>query len=119
MKNIRKYGLWAGLAAICAATLIFVAVQYRSERDQARAVVEEGYQQRLYEAQEHLQAIGLKLTKAGVASEQSTLAELFSGVSRQAESVLAGLSALPLSHQAMLTASPSHREVRQIHQDLS
>ena len=101
MKNIRKYGLWVGLAAVCAAALIFVAVQYRSERDQARAVVEEGYQQRLYEAQEHLQAIGLKLTKAGVASEQSTLAELFSGVSRQAESVLAGLSALPLSHQAM------------------
>ena len=101
MKNIRKYSLWVGLAAVCAAALIFVAVQYRSERDQARAVVEEGYQQRLYEAQEHLQAIGLKLTKAGVASEQSTLAELFSGVSRQAESVLAGLSALPLSHQAM------------------
>lgn len=101
MKNIRKYGLWVGLAAVCAAALIFVAVQYRSERDQALAVVEEGYQQRLYEAQEHLQAIGLKLTKAGVASEQSTLAELFSGVSRQAESVLAGLSALPLSHQAM------------------
>ena len=63
--------------------------------------MEEGYQQRLYEAQEHLQAIGLKLTKAGVASEPRTLAELFSGVSRQAESVLAGLSALPLSHQAM------------------
>mgnify|MGYP000341539591 FL=1 len=40
MKNIRKYGLWAGLAAVCAATLICVAVQYRSERDQARAVVE-------------------------------------------------------------------------------
>lgn len=101
MKNIRKYGLWAGLAAVCAAALIFVAVQYRSERDQAREVVEEGYQQRLYEAQEHLQAIDLKLTKAGVASEPGTLAELFSGVSRQAESVLAGLSALPLSHQAM------------------
>lgn len=48
--------------------LIFVAVQYRAERDQAREVVEEGYQQRLYEAQEHLQAIDLKLTKAGVAS---------------------------------------------------
>lgn len=99
--NIRKYGLWAALAAVCAAVLIFVAVQYRAERDQAREVVEEGYQQRLYEAQEHLQAIDLKLTKAGVASEPGTLAELFSGVSRQAESVLAGLSALPLSHQAM------------------
>ena len=99
--NIRKYGLWAALAAVCAAVLIFVAVQYRAERDQAREVVEEGYQQRLYEAQEHLQAIDLKLTKAGVASEPGTLAELFSGVSRQAESVLAGLSALPLSHLAM------------------
>ena len=35
--NIRKYGLWAALAAVCAAVLIFVAVQYRAERDQAES----------------------------------------------------------------------------------
>ena len=53
------------------------------------------------ETQEHLQAIGLKLGKAPVAADARTQVELLAGVSRQADSVVSGLSALPLSHIAM------------------
>ena len=80
---------------------VFVALGYGlSARRTARAL-EDSYAQRVAETQEHLQAISLKLAKAPVAAEAYTRVELLSGVSRQADGVVSGLSSLPLSHVAM------------------
>lgn len=97
----KKFALVCGALGACLAVALGAAVGVWREYREVRNVLEESYHQRLYETQEHLQAIGLKLAKASVAAEEKTLAELFSGVSRQAESALSGLSALPLSHAAM------------------
>ncbi len=63
--------------------------------------LENGYTQRLMESQEHLQAISLKLGKSPLAADTRLQVELLAGVSRQADGVVSGLSALPLSHAAM------------------
>ena len=63
--------------------------------------LESSYTQRLMESQEHLQAISLKLSKSPLAADARLQVELLVGVSRQADGVVSGLSALPLSHAAM------------------
>lgn len=80
---------------------VFIGLDYGIKAEEASRVLEDGYTQRMLETQEHLQAIGLKLNKASVAGDARTQVELLTGVSRQADGVVTGLSALPLSHVAM------------------
>lgn len=55
----------------------------------------------LLETREQLQAISTQLGKMQIAHDARTRVELLSAVSRQAEGVVGGLTALPLSHAAM------------------
>ena len=80
---------------------IYLALDYGIQAQRSAQALEDAYAQRVLETQEHLQAIGLKLGKAPVAADARTQVELLAGISRQADSVVSGLSALPLSHIAM------------------
>lgn len=80
---------------------IYLALDYGIQAQRSAQALEDAYAQRVLETQEHLQAIGLKLGKALVAADARTQVELLAGISRQADSVVSGLSALPLSHIAM------------------
>lgn len=80
---------------------IYLALDYGIRAQRSAQALEDAYAQRVLETQEHLQAIGLKLGKAPVAADARTQVELLAGISRQADSVVSGLSALPLSHIAM------------------
>lgn len=87
-----------GLALVIA---IFLTLDYGVRADRSERALEDTYAQHVLETQEHLQAISLKLGKAPVAGDAGTQVELLSGISRQADSVVSGLAALPLSHVAM------------------
>lgn len=80
---------------------IFLTLDYGNRAQRSAQALEDAYAQRVLETQEHLQAIGLKLGKAPVATDVRTQVELLAGISRQADNVVSGLSALPLSHIAM------------------
>lgn len=80
---------------------VFVGVGYGLRADNATQVLEDSYTQRILETQEHLQAMSIKLNKIPVAGEGDALFRLLSEISRQADGVVAGLTALPLSHVAM------------------
>ena len=80
---------------------IYLALDYGIQAQRSAQALEDAYAQRVLETQEHLQAIGLKLGKAPVAADARTQVELLAGISRQADSVVSGLSALPLSHIAL------------------
>ena len=80
---------------------IFLTLDYGNRAQRSAQALEDAYAQRMLETQEHLQAIGLKLGKAPVATDARTQVELLAGISRQADNVVSGLSALPLSHIAM------------------
>lgn len=80
---------------------VFLGFDYGLKAEEAAQVLEDSYVQRVLETQEHLQAIGVKLGKAPVASDARTQVELLTGISRQADGVVTELSALPLSHVAM------------------
>lgn len=80
---------------------IYLVLDYGIRAQRSAQALEDAYAQRVLETQEHLQAIGLKLGKAPVAADARTQVELLAGISRQADSVVSGLSALPLSHIAM------------------
>lgn len=86
---------------IALAVAVFAALDAELRARRSAQTLEDDYTQRLMEAQEHLQAIAIKLNKAPVAGAARTRLELLTGVSRQADGVAADLSALPLSHQAM------------------
>lgn len=87
-----------GLALVIA---ILLTLDYGLRAGRSEQALEDTYAQRVLETQEHLQAISLKLGKAPVASDAGTQVELLTGISRQADSVVGGLAALPLSHVAM------------------
>lgn len=80
---------------------IYLVLDYGIQAQRSAQALEDAYAQRVLETQEHLQAIGLKLGKAPVAADARTQVELLAGISRQADNVVSGLSALPLSHIAM------------------
>ena len=80
---------------------IFLTLDYGNRAQRSAQALEDAYAHRVLETQEHLQAIGLKLGKAPVATDARTQVELLAGISRQADNVVSGLSALPLSHIAM------------------
>ena len=67
----------------------------------ANQALRDTYERHLLETQEQLQAIAIQLAKAQVAQDVQTRVELLSNVSRQADGVVGGLAALPLSHAAM------------------
>lgn len=67
----------------------------------AQRVLEGAYVRHVLETQEQLQAISTQLAKAQIASDARTRVALLSTVSRQADGVVGGLTALPLSHAAM------------------
>lgn len=94
-------GILAAVLGLC----LVAAVAYGINRSQLAGRmtqrVESSYTQRLLESQEHLQAISLKLGKSPLAADARLQVELLVGVSRQADGVVSGLSALPLSHAAM------------------
>ncbi len=79
----------------------FLAISSFLQAKASAQALEDVYTQRLLETQEHLQAIALKLNKMPVASDDRTLCELLTGISKQADGVVSNLSALPLSHVAM------------------
>ena len=67
----------------------------------ARQTLADTYARHMLETQEQLQAISTQLSKMQVAQNVRTRVELLSAVSRQADGVVGGLTALPLSHAAM------------------
>ena len=80
---------------------IFLAADYGLRAERSAQALEDSYTQHMLEAQEHLQSISLKLSKAPAAGNARTQVELLAGVSRQADGVVSDLTALPLSHIAM------------------
>ncbi len=86
---------------VCLAVAVVFGVSRSLTASRLAQRLEASYTQRVMEAQEHLQAISLKLGKSPLASENRLLVEQLVGVSRQADGVVNGLSALPLSHVAM------------------
>lgn len=96
-----KKVLWLALAA---ALLIgaggWIAAAQRGQ-DGAQELLHALAQQRWAEAQEHLSAVTVKLSKLPACAAVPTQVELLTGVSRQADAVAGSLSALPFSHAAL------------------
>ena len=67
---------------------IFLTLDYGNRAQRSAQALEDAYAQRVLETQEHLQAIGLKLGKAPVATDARTQVELLAGISRQADNVV-------------------------------
>ncbi len=86
---------------VALAAAVLTALSFRADAERASRALEDDYSRRVTEAQEHLQAIGIKLGKAQAAGGAETLTELLSGISRRADGAVAELSSLPLSHIAM------------------
>ncbi len=86
------------LALIVAVFLVF---SYGTQAEASAQALEDTYAQRMLETQEHLQSISVKLEKIPVSTDQRMLCDLLTTISRQADSAVTGLSALPLSHVAM------------------
>lgn len=84
---------------VLTATLFGVDANVRATA--ARQTLQDTYARHVLETQEQLQAISAQLSKAQIAADVRTRVELLSTVSRQAEGVVGGLTALPLSHAAM------------------
>ena len=90
-----------GLLSLTLIGALFWGLERELGAQRHAQLLEDVYAQRLYEAQEHLQSIAIKLDKLPVAADVSTRVELLAGTSRQADGVVNALSALPLSHVAM------------------
>lgn len=73
----------------------------QQDADESQQMLQALAQQRWAEAQEHLSAITVKLSKLPAAASLPTQVELLAGVSRQADGAVISLSALPLSHEAL------------------
>lgn len=100
MKTRHHLILYSVLSLLLVGAL-FWGLELTLDGQEAQKHLEDVYAQRLYETQEHLQAISLKLGKTPIARDTATRVELLAGVSRQADGVVSALSALPLSHIAM------------------
>lgn len=100
MSRKSSWILVGGLCLCLVAALAF-GVRQGAEADRIARQLESGYARRLMESQEHLQAIGVKLSKSPLAGDVRLQVQLLAEVSRQADGVVSGLSALPLSHAAM------------------
>ncbi len=97
----KRNGIIMGVLGVCLAAALIFGLNRSMAASRIARRLEAGYTQRLMESQEHLQAMSLKLGKSPLAADARLQVELLVGVSRQAEGVVNGLSALPLSHEAM------------------
>ena len=95
-----KHYLALGLGLALSVTGL-LAVNYGVKAQRSAQAREDTYAYHLSETQEYLQSIVLKLAKTPLASDTDMQVDLLSGISRQADGVVGGLSALPLSHAAM------------------
>ncbi len=89
------------LLGLTVLTAALFGVESTIRANAAEQALEDTYVRHVLETQEQLQAISIQLAKAQVASDVRTQVELLSAVSRQADGVAGGLTALPLSHAAM------------------
>lgn len=98
-----KKSSWILSAALglCLVAALAFGIGRAAEAERIARSLESGYTSRLMESQEHLQAIGIKLSKYPLAVDAAMQVQLLTEVSRQADGVVSGLSALPLSHAAM------------------
>jgi len=87
-----------GLAAGICLLLVF---SYATQAQRSAQALEDSYTQRMLEAQEHLQALSIRLDKTAAAQDARMQVELLTGAARQADQVVGDLTALPLSHVAM------------------
>ena len=87
-----------GLTVLTAA-LFGVEASIRASRSEQ--ALQDTYIRHMLETQEQLQAIATQLSKMQIAADGRTQVHLLSNVSRQADGVVGGLTALPLSHAAM------------------
>lgn len=92
--------LYTFLGLALAVTLL-IALDQGVSAQAAQQALEDTFTQRVLEAQEHLQAIQTKLSKAPVIRQRQEQARLLMEISTQAGETAAALSALPLSHVAM------------------
>jgi len=97
----KRSAILMGILGVCLAAAVIFGVNRSTVAGRMTRRLESSYTQRLMESQEHLQAISLKLGKSPLAADARLQVELLVGVSRQADGVVSGLSALPLSHAAM------------------
>lgn len=97
----RRMILLSSVLGVAFLVSVIFGAYYAREAFRARDQLENGYTRRLMESREHLQQMSLKLSKIPAASEAATLIDLLSSTSIRAESLVSGLSALPLSHAAM------------------
>ncbi len=84
--------------------LAVAAIGLGADALRSRAAVNSMIDQHLLEAQEHMSAMAVKLSKAPLLFGSEACVELLSGVSRQADHVVSQLSALPVSHLSMADA---------------
>lgn len=89
------------LLALTVLTAAFFGADASIRANAARRTLEDAYARHLLETQEQLQAISTQLAKMQVAQNVRTRVELLGAISRQADGVVGGLTALPLSHAAM------------------
>ncbi len=89
------------LLGLTVLTAALFGVESTLRASAAEQALEDTYMRHVLETQEQLQAISIQLAKAQVASDVRMRVELLSAVSRQADGVAGGLTALPLSHAAM------------------
>ncbi len=80
------------------ATLAVLCVGFGADALRSRKTVQGMMDQHVFQAQEHMSAMAVKLGKAPVMSDVSPFVELLSQVSREADHVVSELSALPVSH---------------------
>ena len=80
---------------------VLLTFEYVGKAEAASGALEDSYTRSVLETQERLQTITLKLNKAQLAEGCSQLTGLLAEISKQADSVVTELSALPLSHAAM------------------
>ena len=89
------------LLGLTVLTAALFGVESTIRANAARQALEDTYVRHVLETQEQLQAISTRLSKAQIAADTRMQVEMLSAVSRQADGVVGGLTALPLSHAAM------------------
>lgn len=99
--NRKHSWILAAALGVCLVVSLVFTVERSVAAARAARRLEGDYTQRLLESQEHLQAVAVKLGKSPLAMDARLQVELLAGISRQADGVVSGLSALPLSHAAM------------------
>lgn len=96
-KHVILYSVLGVLLLLSAAA----GVYYRAAQEKTMRQLELGYGRRLAESEEQLHGAALLLSKIPAVEEPALLQSLLGQAAMQAEGVVSGLSALPLSHWAI------------------